>query len=254
MDIKAPPCAVVLVAGCGTRLGSRTASMPKCLIDVNGLPILINALRHLAAAGVAETVLVVGYLADLVQQRVGSRVGDMRVRYRINTAYLHTSTAQSLWIGLQNIDEDVLILEGDVYFEARVLHDFVTAPYLDTTLVAAWHPQCDGSVVEIDADRIVRRWVHTKHRPTGFKLEGTYKTVNLHRLSRRFVRQRLWPALTCEVARGGGEPLETVLANVVSAGGVVRAVEVTGRWVEVDDESDLQAAEVTFASQGDGPR
>jgi NDP-sugar pyrophosphorylase family protein len=221
---------------------------------VNGVPILMNALDRLAAANVTETILVVGYLEDMIRRKVGTRVDRMRIGYQPNTEYAVTGTSRSLWIGLDGVDEDVLVIEGDVYFEQRVIDDFVAAPYPDATLVEPWNPTLDGSLVELDADRTVRRWTHKNDRPQGYKLEGMYKTVNLHRFSSAFVRRRLRPALAVEVARGGRAPIETVFARLAADGATVHAVDVRGRWVEIDDEHDLQIAEFIFRGAADGSR
>ena len=66
-DLKA----VVLCAGEGTRLRPLTFSKPKHLLPVAGKPLLGHVLDALAAAGVHEVGLVVGYLAEAVQGYVG---------------------------------------------------------------------------------------------------------------------------------------------------------------------------------------
>ena len=241
-----PPCAVILVAGRGTRLGPLTAEVPKCLVEVGGVPIVVNALDCLAAAGVEETVLVTGYRKETVRARLGASVGRMRLSYRSNDDYGTTNTSCSLFIGLQDIDRDVIVLEGDVFFEQPVLDGALLSPCTDVTVVERWNASLDGSVVEVDAHGHVRRWVHKKDRPPGFTLEGTFKTVNVHRLSRAFVADRLRPALNTLMADGGREPLETAFARVVEAGGRIMAAEAAGRWVEVDDESDLRTAQLMF--------
>lgn len=247
--------AVVLVAGRGSRLRDRTARIPKCLVDVNGTPILVSALERLEAAGVCEALLVVGYLADMVRRRLGTALGRMRISYRENRDFQNTNTSRSLWLGLDGMDEDILVLEGDVVFDQHVLDDFLVSPHVDATLVQRWNPALDGSVVQVDADGSVHAWVHKKDRPPGFSLAGTYKTVNIHRFSRRFVRERLRPALWAEVTTDGGrEPIETSFARIVQEGGRIHAVEVCGRWCEIDDEADLRTAEAMFDGASDAHR
>jgi choline kinase len=237
---------VILVAGIGSRLGDRTAHLPKCLVEVAGVPIVQNAIERLETAGIPEAILVTGYRQDAVRARLGDAFGRMRISYRSNDEYRSTNTSRSLFLGLQDVRDDVVVLEGDVFFEQRVLDEVLQMPHANVTVVERWNPALDGSVVELDSERHVRRWVHKKDRPPGFALEGTFKTVNIHRLSRGFVDERLRPALDETMRDGGREPLETVFARVVEAGGRILAAEAAGRWVEIDDESDLQVAERLF--------
>jgi choline kinase len=242
-----PRRAIILVAGIGSRLGKLTTEVPKCLVEVNGISILENALGRLRDAGISETVLVVGYREDMIRDRVGDAIGRMRIAYRANEDFRTTSTSRSLWLGLADVDEDVLVLEGDVFFEGSVLEHFQAVPARDATLVDAWRPGLDGSVVQIATDRRITAWLHKKEQPPGFSLTGTYKTVNVHRFSQRFVREWLHPALKAQVsADGGREPIETVCAAMVRGGARIHAADVAGRWVEIDDEADLRAAVALF--------
>jgi choline kinase len=241
------PRAIILVAGMGSRLGEHAANRPKCLVEVNGTPILVNALDRLERAGVGETVLVVGYRASEIRQRIGQRLRAMRISYRENGAFARTNTTRSLHVGLDGHDGDTLVLEGDVYFDQRVIDHFLSVRLPDVTSVELWRPDLDGSVVTLAPDGTVSAWVHKKDRPAGFTAEGTFKTVNLHRFSEHFVRTWLAPALAAHVAADGGrEPIETVFASIVQQGGRIHAVEVQGSWVEIDTESDLRAAEALF--------
>jgi len=246
---------VVLVAGMGSRLGAATRQSPKCLVEVNGVPILANALNWLADAGVPETMLVIGHLGDVIRTRIGDRWRSMTVSYKINTQYRTTGTTYSLWLAVQQFEGGMAVLEGDVFFAARVLDQLLAAAEPDLTLVERWTPALDGSVVEVAGDGTVAAWVHKKDRPPGIDLERTYKTVNMHRFSAEFVRDRLRPALAEHVAADGGrEPIETVFAAMVRDGARIHAVEVSGPWAEIDDEHDLRTAEKMFQGAANEPR
>ena len=60
--------AVVLAAGKGTRMQSETCRLPKVLREACGKPLLHHVLRQLDFVAPADTVLVVGYLHELVEQ------------------------------------------------------------------------------------------------------------------------------------------------------------------------------------------
>ena len=173
--------AVILVAGMGTRLGNLTRDLPKCLVEVNGIPILANALDRVAEAGIADTTLVVGHLQDAIRTRIGDTWQSMTISYRTNDEYPTTSTSRSLWLALHDVDTETVVLEGDVFFSASALEELLASPAPDVTLVERWRPALDGSVVQLRPDGSVAAWVHKKDRPAGFVLACTYKTVNMHR-------------------------------------------------------------------------
>jgi bifunctional UDP-N-acetylglucosamine pyrophosphorylase/glucosamine-1-phosphate N-acetyltransferase len=64
--------AVVLAAGKGTRMKSE---LPKVLVPVAGRPMIEYVLDSLAAAGIGEVLIVVGYRADLVKATLANRKG-----------------------------------------------------------------------------------------------------------------------------------------------------------------------------------
>ncbi len=62
---------MVLAAGTGRRLRPDTDGLPKALLPVAGETTILDiALRNLAAAGLTEVVIVVGYAAGTVADRV----------------------------------------------------------------------------------------------------------------------------------------------------------------------------------------
>ena len=108
--------AVILAAGLGSRMGSLTTSVPKCLVEVNGVPILFRSLRVLASAGVTEAVVVVGYEADQVRRRVGDTFAGMQIKYVDAPLFDQTNNICSLWDARRYLSEDILLIEGDVVF------------------------------------------------------------------------------------------------------------------------------------------
>ncbi|WP_310446576.1 sugar phosphate nucleotidyltransferase, partial [Thiobacillus sp.] len=53
--------AVILAAGEGTRLRPYTLDRPKCLVEIDGEPLLARQLEVLAAEGVRNVVMIGGY-------------------------------------------------------------------------------------------------------------------------------------------------------------------------------------------------
>ena len=61
---------VILCGGRGTRLQEHTASIPKPLVEIGGLPIVWHVIRIHAAQGLRRFILATGYKAELIEEFV----------------------------------------------------------------------------------------------------------------------------------------------------------------------------------------
>ena len=77
--------ALLLAGGKGHRLDTVAAGSNKCMIPVEGHPVIWYSLRALHAAGFAETVVVVGYRAEEVINAFGTDFHGMRLTYAIQS-------------------------------------------------------------------------------------------------------------------------------------------------------------------------
>lgn len=73
--------AVIIAAGCGSRVRSITANRPKCLMDLAGRPIIGWILSALDEAGIREAVVVTGFRAGELRRALGGRHGGIRLTY-----------------------------------------------------------------------------------------------------------------------------------------------------------------------------
>lgn len=109
--------AIVLAAGMGTRLGHLTAETPKALVMVNGRPIISYALRFLRELGVEHLVVVGGYHIDKLRFVVTELDPNARV---VENPEYQKGTHSSLGVGLQHVESDTIILNGDCIFKRGV--------------------------------------------------------------------------------------------------------------------------------------
>ena len=89
--------AVILAAGVGTRMRPLTLRRPKPLVPVAGRPLIENIIGGLAAGGFTEIGLVVGYMQDLIRERLGDgrRLGA-RIEYIVQEEPAGTGAATLL--------------------------------------------------------------------------------------------------------------------------------------------------------------
>ena len=106
--------AVVLAGGLGTRLRSVVSDVPKVLAPVAGKPFLCYLFEQLAEAGIDETVICTGYMADEIRQRLGELSENVKLDYSHEESPL--GTAGAIRNAFEKIHGDtVLIMNGDSF-------------------------------------------------------------------------------------------------------------------------------------------
>lgn len=245
-----PRTAVILAAGLGTRLRPLTDSCPKPLIEVHGVPILHNALRQLAAVGVEKAIIVVGYRSEAIERSCMERFGGIEVRYIHSTAFERTGSAYSLWLARDALLEgDVLLLEGDVFFETRTLQNVLDSAG-DVAALDVFDESMTGSAVLLSSQDMVRAF-RMNQTAAHLGAEPLYKTINIFRFTSQTLRDSLVPALDELIYTGGTTAyIEQLLATLVTEGRIaLRGAVCRGaRWFEIDSETDLRIAERIFQS------
>jgi histidinol-phosphate/aromatic aminotransferase/cobyric acid decarboxylase-like protein/NDP-sugar pyrophosphorylase family protein len=242
--------AVVLAAGRGSRLHALTGDAPKCLTEIGGEAILERTLNALASQGITEAVVVIGYMGDRVRDRIGSQFGGVEILYVEAPDYATTNNIRSLWDARDYLDQDLVLLEADVAFDAAVVGTLL-AQSGSSAAVAPYEPSLSGTVVRRNDAGQIMSFVLGAEQGPQFDAKDTFKTVNIYVLREQLLREQLLPRLSNAIAAGGvNEYYETILRDCVadpSAEVDIAAVDVSAsRWSEIDDDRDLDAAEFQF--------
>lgn len=108
------PTICILAGGLGQRLGQRTARTPKPLLDVAGEPFVFHQLRLLAEHGAKRVVLCVGYLGEMIEERVGRARYGMAIDYSYDSPQLD-GTLGATRRALPLLGDRFLVLYGDTY-------------------------------------------------------------------------------------------------------------------------------------------
>ena len=235
--------ALLLAAGTGSRLQPLTDDAPKCLTEIDGIPILQRQVSCLHQWGVKRLVVVVGYLEHRIREFLDAWTGDLRIDYVVSPRYRTTNNIYSLWLARETISESFLLLECDLVFEPFLLRDMLLP---DKMAVARVQPWMMGSTVSLDPFR----------RITDFRVghsevpdDSRYKTVNIYSLSLaswRRVAERLDRRISADKVN---DYYEVVFAEMVADGSLSFEPVLfdDGRWYEVDTLADLREAERLFS-------
>jgi mannose-1-phosphate guanylyltransferase len=151
--------AMLLAAGSATRLGNLAHDVPKPMLEVGGHPLIEHTVRQLARYGVADIVINLHRLGDVVKQHFGdgSRFG-VRMHYSDEPVLLGTAGGVKKCAPL--LDETFLLVYGDNLTTCRfdALVDFHRAHGGIATIALFWRDDVSAhsAVERRDDGRIVR--------------------------------------------------------------------------------------------------
>jgi choline kinase len=240
---------MVLAAGAGRRLRPDTDALPKALLPVDGdATILDLVLRNLAATGITEVVIVVGYAAGAIADAVPEleRTAKVAITLVNNDRAEEWNNAYSLWLAREYFDHGVLLVNGDTVHPASVEAAVLArangagAPPLGRIVIAIddLKPLADEEMkVVLDPAGLMLKI--TKLMDPA-QAHGEYMGVTLIEPSAAL---RLAAALETTWRRDPGLYYEDGFAEFARRSGAVLAAPIGAvDWVEVDNHADLRRA------------
>lgn len=118
--------ALILNSGLGHRMGVLTSEHPKCMTEISKTEtILSRQLKLLADVGIREVVMTTGYFDDVLVNYCNSLNLDLHITFVKNPVYDQTNYIYSIYCAREFLDDDIIMLHGDLVFEASVLEDVV---------------------------------------------------------------------------------------------------------------------------------
>ena len=247
--------AVILAAGMGRRLGELTKDNTKCMVPVNGVRLIDRMLTQLSKLSLNRVVVVVGYEGEKLIDYIGNRYDDkLKIEYITNPIYDKTNNIYSLALAKEKMQEDdTLLLESDLIFDTEMLELLVNHADKNLALVAKYETWMDGTMVRIDADRNIVNFI-PKQAFDYADVDQYYKTVNIYKFSKEFLRDKYVPFLdSYSKVMGNNEYYENVLRIISFLNNTdLKALPITTeKWYEIDDKQDLDIAEALFAEEED---
>jgi NDP-sugar pyrophosphorylase family protein len=161
MDVQA----VILAGGKGTRLRPVTVDLPKPLVPVANRPLIVHQLRHLAAQGVRDVTLALGYNAERFAD-VEEQAAALGLNLRLVTEPSPLGTGGALrWCadeGAFDDDRPIFWMNGDVVASPNVqtLYDFHASRDADVSFwLTSVRRVAEFGVLEINQEGFVERFL-----------------------------------------------------------------------------------------------
>lgn len=113
---------LILNSGMGSRMGVLTSEHPKCMTEIsNGETILSRQLRQIVSAGIEEVVMTTGPFDGVLVNYCQSLELPVHITFVKNPEYAETNYIYSIYCAKEYLDDDIILMHGDLVFENAVL-------------------------------------------------------------------------------------------------------------------------------------
>lgn len=236
--------AIILAAGLGLRLRPHTEEVPKCLLEVAGMPILGRQLTALLRHGITDIIITVGYKAEEIKKYINSEFPGIDAVFVHNPDFADTNTLYSLALTTPHIsgNEPVIQLNGDVVFDPAIIEK-LCAQDPTTSFAAIKYRPCGKEEIKtvLSQDRSIL-YLNKKVAPEL----AVGEAIGINKFSRGFWSEM---SMNLEQMRDDfkNEYFELAVERSIAGGGKIMPYDLGEMSaIEVDFPEDLISAEQMF--------
>lgn len=244
-----PTRAIILAAGRGSRLGDLTRERPKCMLEFGGRHLLDWQLSALAANGITDVVVIIGFGAKLVAGHLEQAWPGVKALH--NPFYDVSDNLASLWLARDEMTGDMIVLNGDTLVSPELVGRVLAGAVAPITVTVDRKPAYDADDMKVELD--------------GDRLRAIGKTLTAEQANAESIGMLLFrgegPALfrrTIEEAMFDQASVRRWFLSIIDslAGKAdVRGFSIEGLgWGEVDFPADIPVGEALVATWIDGER
>jgi choline kinase len=243
---------IIIAAGLGSRMGSFTEKLPKCMLPIAGRPLLHHTIDRLREFGCDQIVVVVGYKSEQIAAPDCVLVE--------NTDFNNNNILHSLMCARDFLSDGVVCTYSDIWLEPEVITqlretsgDIVAATDIDWEpyyIGRSDHPLSEAENVFLDSgNRIKFLGKHLRPEDAGNFDCGEF--LGLWRMSKAGTKQFVELFDELDEKLGADSPFQQAVAwsksyitdlfqELIERGGEITASLTERQWAELDTRQDIE--------------
>lgn len=112
---------LILNSGTGSRMGILTSGHPKCMTEIfHNETILSRQLKQITGAGIEEVVMTTGPFDSILVNYCQNLGLPVHITFVKNPVYKDTNYIYSIYCAREYLDDDIILIHGDLVFENSV--------------------------------------------------------------------------------------------------------------------------------------
>ena len=246
--------AIVIAAGEGSRMGNLTQNIPKSLVMVNGKSIIERQLSILKQNGILDIIIVTGPHHE--------KFNFEKIRYIRDKNFLEHDQLGSLISAKKEINDNLIILFGDIIFENVILAKILESKSdisiaVDMNWARTYTSKPASSFDEADKVRfeqgnVSRIFKTMTKEDKKFEIgefiglmklskKGSKQLVDYYEKIQSTHKDKFHDAQSIKKAKLI-DHLQELIENKIK----IDAIPIAGKWCEIDTKQDLEIAQKKF--------
>ncbi|MBU1674081.1 phosphocholine cytidylyltransferase family protein [Patescibacteria group bacterium] len=234
---------IIPAAGQGTRLRPLTDDRPKCMVELEGKPIIEHQLEVFKEKGIDDVNVITGYMEEKIDYP-----GIKKFR---NPDYETTNMVSSIFCAEEVMDDDLIISYGDIVYNGEVLEKLLSsqAPIsvvVDKNWRECWEarmddPLSDAETLKIDESGNIKE---LGKKPKSYDdIEGQY--IGLMKFSGEAIKdiKKYYHSLDKNAEYDGKDfdnmYMTSFLQQIADNLMPLTPVYINNGWLEIDAPEDL---------------
>jgi len=233
--------AIILAAGMGNRMRPLTLDNHKSMLEIAGKPIIRHQVDVLKSCNVRDINIVTGYREDDIKNCL---LGE--AQYSFNPFYENTNSVVSLWLAQDLLNDDVLIINSDVFFDDTLIDSIINNNSdISVAVSKEWFMDKKGYKVQLEGSKVVNMSMNIEPSKIGGEYAGMIK-----------VSKKTVTALKDKLVRLMKEKqfniwFEDVVVALIKEGAIANYISVNpDLWCEIDTVEELKLARIKFSKGG----
>lgn len=224
--------AMIFNSGLGSRMGKLTENKPKCMVELyNGETILERQLRIFSECEIRDIIVTVGpYKEQIIA--IANKYSDLNVIFVENLDYETTNYIVSMDLAYDYLEDDMLILHGDLVFNKRLIDKII---HNEKKSIGLYHEE-----IELPKKDFKGRFINNRLKEVSVSIfdKDCYAFQPLYKLSKSDIFS--WKEKVKEFVRGG--IVKVYAENALNE--ILDYIEIFGMSYkddyiqEIDDEED----------------
>ena len=246
--------AIILAAGKGSRLVESTFGSPKPLIDINGISLIQRQINLLKKQKIEKIIIIRGYKLNEFELENVNYVDDLK--------FDEHDQLGSLIAGINEIDEEILIIFGDILFDEKIIQQMINSDdeisvAVDPNWTKSYEKRHDNPIelagkVLIINNQILDFSEQLPIQKEGFEIAEFLGLIKIKKTSTKKIRDLLkdlsqnhegkfHDAKSFQYAK-----LTDFLQELIKLQTKITPIFINGNWCEIDTPMDLEIARKKF--------